>query len=486
MKRHWIWGGLALIAAAGCGGGSGGGNASAGHLLRYGAVSSPVMDSLAKTLGTGGFSPGQTVRTGDVVVLDGDAVSPAGLAADKEIDRILASGASVLLTDAKEAHKESMRGAGRAGASVEGDSHALLFSPFRYAGGRRGVYLLDLAAGDREMSTKEVVQNETGTVQGSVQKNTSARRLTEPSMMRFAARVKELTEVPWTDPLASTVPPEVSWMSAPFELIESADDAALNGQSISESIRFVFRGFSSPPAADGPGANTILVEHYGEVVNGKLMVPPGIQKPGGDHPHLFQISVGWFLTDAKISVDVDRTNPSGQAFEPGATITDVNGDSYQSRYAASISYFDASRTVQTWGPDWRFPDPPQAISSWSLTTQQSDPVFKYFQTQPFDASLSSPNYFDYYDKAKNNFRPMPDASVHQLNLWGAGEFRTTRAVDGPVRFNLRVGRSYTKVNVRFKFPVFTPPSEAGGVVIEEDGNRPFVIDLAQCRPATQS
>ncbi|RYG43768.1 hypothetical protein EON79_16340, partial [bacterium] len=70
--RRFFWGGMALAVVVGCGGSEGGGSSS-GRVLRYGSVASPVMDSMARSLGSGSFSPGQTVRKGDVVALDGDA-----------------------------------------------------------------------------------------------------------------------------------------------------------------------------------------------------------------------------------------------------------------------------------------------------------------------------------------------------------------------------------------------------------------------------
>lgn len=471
------------MALWGCGGGSGGG-ASSTRIYRYGAVNNGVMETLARSMGAGGFSRGQRVGAGDVVALDGDSVSSAQIASDTEIDRILAAGASVLLLDAKAEHKTAMRGATRAGAAIGGESEAILYTPFQYAGGRRGVYMLELVAGELETATKETMQSETGIVQGAISKKTVRRKFREETKSLYASRVNALTTSPWTDPYASSVPPEVSWMSVPYEVVDSADDAALNGQSISESIQFVFRGFSSPPEGNGPGANTIYVEHYGEIVNGALKVPPKFEDPGGDHPQLFQIEYGWFQTSASVTVTPDRSNPSGQAVLPGKTNTTVSGNSYQSSYDYFVSYYDASGNVQSWQPTWKFPDPPQATPSWSLQTQNGDPQFSYFQTDPFNTSLASPDYFDFYDKKKNNFKVIPDASLHQLNMWGAGEFLTSSAVDGPVRFNVKVGRDFTKIQIRFKFPVFTPPSEGGAVVVSEEGNLPVVLDLAQCKPAS--
>ncbi|RYG38373.1 hypothetical protein EON81_03835 [bacterium] len=448
-------------------------------MLLYGAVDSPVWESMVRTRGSGSFSKGQSVRSGDIVALDGDAMSPTQLAADSEVDRILAAGASVLLVDGKEAHHEGMHSATRAGGTVGGESHATLFAPFRYAGGRQGVYILDLAAGERKTKKKKTVHRKTGIVQGEIAQTTVPRRLSAVSMERFALRAKALSDGTWTDPFAASVPPEVAWMSVPFELIEQADDAALNGQSISEDVTFIFRGFYAPAAEGGFLANAILVEHDGTIETGTQTVET--VTPVGDG--FLQAVVGWFQTSSLVSVTPDRSNPSGQSVLPGVANMTVTGDSYQGLLENYISYYDASGATQTWNPFWTVPATPLTVPGWTLQTSGDDPTFFYYQQSPFDASLGSPNYSDAIDPNQiGAFLALPDASNRTLPISGCSVFSTSDRIDGPVRFNLRVGRTYTELLTEF---AESPPitAGAGGTTFEEDGNRAFVIDLGLCQPA---
>lgn len=469
------------MVAAGCGGGdSGGGSTSTGRLLRYGAVASPVADKVAGRMGDGSFSPGQEVHQGDVVTLDGDAMSPTQVQNDKEIERVFASGASVMIVDAKTAHKEAMRGAKRAAGSVDDDSYAVLYTPFMLPSGDRGIHTLDLAAGQRTSTKKSVVQRKTGTVQGAVSKTTIVRPVAEVSLERFAARTVELGDTSWSDPLASTVPAQVSWISAPYELIEQGDDAALSNEAISEDITFIFRGFYSPPLGDGALSNLILVEHDGTTTVGAPTVETVTNDPNTGY---IQVLIGWFQTSSMVSITPDRTNPSGQLVQGGVPGIDLNGgDTYQGTFSGVVEYYDENNNLQAWSPNWNIPATPLTVTNWTASPDwfSNDPVFYYDQTYPFDAR--SPDYAAALDPNQiGQFLPLPSASTSSLTLSGTSSFATSGRIAGPVRFNMDVSRTYTELFTEF----ITNPDitfGTGGTTLEEDGNREFVLDMNLCQP----
>ncbi|RYG38375.1 hypothetical protein EON81_03845 [bacterium] len=469
-----------LVAAWGCGGDSSSFSNTGGRLLSYGGVSGKVAEAVGRKLNQGSFRKGQEVHVGDVVAIDGNAMSASQLAADTEVERILKSGASVMIVGAKKEHHAAMAGAERAGGYVDGESHAVLYVPFRY-GTRTGVRVLDLAAGDRQVSSKKTIYKQTGTVEGATSTKTQLRQPGAAAIEKFATRLKELGTTTWTDPLAATMPAQVSWVSFPYELQEDADgDTSLDGQNIHEDIEFVFRGFYSPPLGTGAFSNAILVGHTGTVTTDSQVV--NTVTPG---QYVYENDYGWFQTGTKVSVTPDRTNPSGQLVETGAAVFNVTGDTYQGTYSALIAYYDANNQEQFLSHNWNVPDQPLTVSDWSANVPQgADPVFSYYQTGPFDASLASPDYQDAINPKKvDEFNPFPTASLTSLTLAGASSFRTSARINGPVRFNLDVARTYTKMYNQFT--VGAGPSVTvgvGGTQVVAEGNRAVVLLLNECKP----
>ncbi|RYG38374.1 hypothetical protein EON81_03840 [bacterium] len=138
-------------------------------------------------------------------------------------------------------------------------------------------------------------------------------------------------------------------------------------------------------------------------------------------------------------------------------------------------------TLVVWGCGGDSPSFRSAVG-W-LLSYGGDPVFHY-QAAPFDASLASPDYQDAVDPADNSiFKTLPSASISSLTLACESGFQTTGRICGPVRFNIDVARTCTKMYSQYT--VGAGPSitvATGGTQAVAEGNRAVVLLLNKCKP----
>lgn len=468
-----------LLALLGCGGSGPGPGAY--RLRTYGAVNSPIVDSLRFRAPVQAISSMSELRPGDVIVIDGNSIPANTLATNSFIEEAFASKALILFVDVGEAHKTALREAGMTNASVTGESFAVLFQHVPIPGSdQHQLWHTELGSATNKYTTSEQFYREGQLVKGKASQETVRHRLTPHAINRYVAAVERRifgSRIESNATNAPVIPPAgVNWFSEVIDLTETAQASNLNNQQISENVPITFTVYNNPGAGTGPFSQVMAVSFAGQYNVGPLTVA----ETAPADPGFIGAYYGWYQTVMNLTISPNSAAPSSAQLTPGtANVQDAGGLYW---YNVSAPMFAGTETsIQPWTLNMNVPDLPYELDDWDTNPPDGSSLskqFQFFQSNPYNGVLL--NYQNAW--GPNGFEPMSQASQSSGNIYGLTLWLTTSLITGPVAMNVDASRTYTRIYIEQS--VTNPLSGGvGGTTVVNEGNRLVVLNFNRATPS---
>lgn len=232
-----------VLVAPGCGGG-GVAPTTRDRILVFRSATGPVIDALRSEFRQDNYVSQDPGRY-ELVVIDGNSTSPAEIESSSLVKSALGKGTSVLIVNAKEAHKRATVKSKCVAASVRGDSAAYLITPL---GGSNRIHLTNLRPHRVTFAGKSHEHVPSGYLVGQARNGQKDVSIEGDLLNTFMGNLHDRLAEQGRDTSGTPTPPSdygsQNWFQASVtESWSTGTDGNINNQSVGHNITYTFYGY---------------------------------------------------------------------------------------------------------------------------------------------------------------------------------------------------------------------------------------------------